>query len=115
MAAPARSDAEPGGPSPTGPRQGRRGDLGGRVRFSATRRTCEVTGWAVLWLRVDAQAQTLAPDNMQHRALRGTTDWTEVAIRSGTDSGICVSCPCDEEKPSGLRPDRKMAPERRRP
>jgi hypothetical protein len=43
-------------------------------------RTREVTDWAGLWLRVDDPNGTLVLDNMQDRALRGTTDWTEAAI-----------------------------------
>lgn len=54
--------------------------LGRRVRFSAVARTCEVTGWAGLWLRVDGFSGTLAIDNMQDRPLRETTDWTETSI-----------------------------------
>jgi hypothetical protein len=54
--------------------------LGRRVRYSAVMRTREVTGWAGLWLRVDDPSGTLVLDNMQDRALSGTTDWTEAAI-----------------------------------
>lgn len=53
---------------------------GRRVCFSAMARTCEVTDWAGLWLRVDGPAGMLALDNMQDRALRGTTDWTQASI-----------------------------------
>jgi hypothetical protein len=51
-----------------------------RVSFGAAARTCEVTAWAGLWLRVDGPGGTLMLDNMQDRALRGTTDWTQVSI-----------------------------------
>jgi hypothetical protein len=54
--------------------------LGRRVRYSAMVRTSEVTDWAGLWLRVDGPTGTLVIDNMQDRALRGTTAWTEAAI-----------------------------------
>ena len=54
--------------------------LGRRVCFSAMARTCEVTGWAGLWLRVDGPGGMLTLDNMQDRALRGTTDWTQASI-----------------------------------
>jgi hypothetical protein len=54
--------------------------LGRRVRYSAVMRTREVTDWAGLWLRIDDPNGTLVLDNMQDRALRGTTDWTEAAI-----------------------------------
>jgi hypothetical protein len=54
--------------------------LGRRVRYSAMVRTSGVTDWAGLWLRVDGTNGTLVLDNMQERALRGTTDWTEAVI-----------------------------------
>ena len=48
-----------------------------RVRFSGLLRTADVGGWAGLWMRVDGPAQSspLAFDNMEGRALKGTTDW----------------------------------------
>jgi hypothetical protein len=55
--------------------------LGHRVRFSAMLKATEVTGWAGLWMRVDGlSGNVLEFDNMEERALRGTTDWTEAAI-----------------------------------
>lgn len=54
--------------------------LGRRVRYSAVMRTREVTDWAGLWLRVDGPNGMLVLDNMQDRALRGTTGWAEAAI-----------------------------------
>jgi hypothetical protein len=51
-----------------------------RIRFGAMARTCEVTDWAGLWLRVDGPGGTLKIDNMQDRPLRGTTDWTQASI-----------------------------------
>ena len=54
--------------------------LGRRVRYSAVMPTREVTDWAGLWLRVDGRNGMVVLDNMQDRALRGTTDWTEAAI-----------------------------------
>ena len=53
--------------------------LGRRVR-RAVMRAREVTDWAGLWLRVDGPNRAVVLDNMQDRALRGTTDWTEAAI-----------------------------------
>ena len=53
---------------------------GRRVSFSALVRASEVTDWAGLWLRVDGPRGTLVLDNMQDRALRGTTDWSRAAI-----------------------------------
>ncbi len=55
--------------------------LGHRVRFSAVLRATGVTGWAGLWMRVDSHSGgVLEFDNMEDRALSGTTDWTEAAI-----------------------------------
>jgi hypothetical protein len=51
-----------------------------RVRYSATVRAKEVTGWAGLWLRIDGPAGTLLIDNMRNRPLRETTEWTEASI-----------------------------------
>ena len=48
---------------------------GMRVRFTATVRSEDVTGWAGLWMRVDRGSRTVAFDNMQSRAIRGTTRW----------------------------------------
>ena len=53
---------------------------GRRVRFSATVRAQEVTGWAGLWLRVDGPRRVLMIDNMQDRPLRQTTAWTRADI-----------------------------------
>ncbi len=46
-----------------------------RLRFSAVVRTEDVQGWAGLWMRVEGQdaKEPLAFDNMQSRALVGTT------------------------------------------
>jgi hypothetical protein len=48
-----------------------------RVRFAATVKTADVSGWAGLWMRVDGpkRNESLAFDNMQERAITGTTDW----------------------------------------
>jgi hypothetical protein len=54
--------------------------LGRRVSFSAMVKATEVTGWAGLWLRVDGPNGVLVIDNMEDRALRGTTDWVQAAI-----------------------------------
>ncbi|HYV20547.1 MAG TPA: hypothetical protein VFC25_16110 [Verrucomicrobiae bacterium] len=55
---------------------------GKRVRLSGYVRSDKVEGgWAGLWFRVDGpQRSPLAFDNMQDRAIKGTTDWTKVAI-----------------------------------
>ena len=55
--------------------------LGHRVRFSAMLRATGITGWAGLWMRVDGPGGgVLEFDNMEDRALSGTTDWTQAAI-----------------------------------
>ena len=54
--------------------QGRALELRGYMR------TESVTEWAGLWLREDGEAGQVAFDNMQDRALRGTTQWTEYRI-----------------------------------
>ncbi|HKQ98000.1 MAG TPA: hypothetical protein VJV75_09000 [Candidatus Polarisedimenticolia bacterium] len=56
--------------------------LGKRVRFSADLKTEDVdSGWAGIWFRVDGErGEALAFDNMQDRALRGSTDWKHVEI-----------------------------------
>ena len=54
--------------------------VGHRVSFSALIRTAGVSDWAGLWLRVDGPTGPLILDNMQDRALRGTTDWTRASI-----------------------------------
>lgn len=47
---------------------------GQRLRFSGVTATRDVAGTGALWLRVDAaNRRTVAFDNMQHRALHGTT------------------------------------------
>ena len=47
-----------------------------RMRFSAEVRTVDVDGWLGLWMRVDGDGRiALAFDNMQSRAVKGTTDW----------------------------------------
>jgi erythromycin esterase-like protein len=55
---------------------------GKRIRFSGYIRTEAIAdGHAALWWRADGDAgRTLAFDNMQTRAPRGTTDWTRYEI-----------------------------------
>jgi hypothetical protein len=56
---------------------------GKRIRFAAALKTVDVTnGWAGLWLRVDGaqRGTTLAFDNMEDRAVKGTTGWQRHAI-----------------------------------
>jgi hypothetical protein len=55
--------------------------LGQRLRLSGWVSSSAVTGWAGLWMRVDGAAQaTLAFDNMQCRAISGTTRWAEYEV-----------------------------------
>src|SRR3954447_2250636 len=85
----ARFDAKAGRPSPAGRCQAEGGTVmqsidatryrGQRVRFSAMIRGQEIGHWAGTWLRVDRASGERALDNMQDRALRGTTAWTEAA------------------------------------
>ncbi|MBL4770745.1 MAG: AraC family transcriptional regulator, partial [Planctomycetes bacterium] len=53
-----------------------------RVRFSAMTRTQGVDEWAGLWLRIDGpiQGESLNFDNMQDRALRGTSGWQRHSV-----------------------------------
>jgi tRNA A-37 threonylcarbamoyl transferase component Bud32 len=58
-----------------------------RVRLSALVRAEQVARQAALWMRVDGQllpdqqtAEPLAFDNMNDRPIKGTADWTRVAI-----------------------------------
>lgn len=56
---------------------------GRRVTLKAELRSGGVDGWAGLWMRIDGKdAQVLAFDNMQNRALRGTTSfkWYSVVL-----------------------------------
>lgn len=49
-------------------------------------RTKNVSGFAGLWLRVDGRNGSLQFDNMYERSLKGTTEWTEYAVRLPLDS-----------------------------
>jgi hypothetical protein len=48
---------------------------GKRVRFSGLVKSQEVVSWAGLWMRVDQGKNMIAIDNMQDRAIKGTTGW----------------------------------------
>jgi len=55
--------------------------LGQRVRLSGWIQSNAVTGWAGLWMRVDrGQTTGIAFDNMQCRAITGTTGWAEYEV-----------------------------------
>jgi len=55
--------------------------LGKRVRLSGLVKSQEVAEWAGLWVRVDKGKETgVAFDNMQDRAIKGTTDWRRYEV-----------------------------------
>jgi len=58
--------------------------LNKRIQYTAYVKSKNVTGWAGLWMRVDAadpmHNRSLAFDNMQGRAIKGTTDWTKYSV-----------------------------------
>jgi hypothetical protein len=54
---------------------------GKRVRLTGYVRSQDVTGWAGLWFRIDGpRAEPLGFDNMEQRAIKGTSDWTQYQI-----------------------------------
>ena len=55
---------------------------GKRVRMSGYVKSKDASDWAGLWMRVDGakKEETLAFDNMQDRAIKGTTDWKKYEI-----------------------------------
>jgi beta-lactamase regulating signal transducer with metallopeptidase domain len=53
---------------------------GKRVRLSAWVKSEDLNDWAGLWMRVDSGAESVAFDNMQNRAIRGTTGWQNYAV-----------------------------------
>ena len=61
---------------------------GRRVELKAELRSGAVDGWAGLWMRVDGKDNVLAFDNMQNRALRGTTSfkWYSVVLDVPVDA-----------------------------
>ena len=57
--------------------------LGKRLRLRAYVKAENVTGWAGLWMRVDDSSgrhASTAFDNMEHRPIKGTVDWTRYDI-----------------------------------
>ena len=56
--------------------------LGKRVKMWAYVKSKDVVNWAGLWFRIDGKdsQHSLAFDNMYHRAIKGTTDWTKYEI-----------------------------------
>lgn len=50
--------------------------LGKRIRFSGFVKAKDVNGWGSLWMRIDGiTTNTVKFDNMQNRAIKGTSDW----------------------------------------
>lgn len=49
--------------------------LGSKIRLSGLVKPEEVMGWAGLWMRVDRGNTMVSFDNMQNRAIKGTTGW----------------------------------------
>jgi len=55
--------------------------LGKTVKMTGYVKSNKVKSWAGLWMRVDYyKAQVLAFDNMQNRAIKGTSDWTKYGV-----------------------------------
>jgi hypothetical protein len=65
---------------------------GKRVRYSGYLRTEKVTDWAGMWMRVDGPRNVvLSFDNMQNRAIRGTTDWSQYEIQLDVpERAVCI-------------------------
>jgi len=53
---------------------------GRRITFSGAIKTTDLDGFAGLWWRADGPTGVLAFDNMQARAVKGTTDWKRYEI-----------------------------------
>ena len=53
---------------------------GKRVRLSGLVKSQEVVSWAGLWMRVDQGKDVIAIDNMQDRAIKGTTNWKRYEV-----------------------------------
>ncbi len=53
--------------------------VGKRIRFSGAVKTKDAASVG-LWMRVDNAVTTVRFDNMQHRPIVGTTDWTDYSV-----------------------------------
>lgn len=54
---------------------------GKRARLSGWIKAVDVAGWSGLWMRVDGKEKTgLAFDNMNDRAIKDTSDWTQFQV-----------------------------------
>ena len=56
------------------------GYRGKRIKLTAFIKSESVNDWAGLWMRVDAGREFVSFDNMQNRAIRGDTDWTQYHV-----------------------------------
>ena len=54
--------------------------LGKRVRLGAFVKAEDVTRWAGLWMRVDKGTKSVSFDNMQNRAIKGSTGWMHYEV-----------------------------------
>ena len=56
--------------------------LGKRIRMTGYMKSKDVKAWAGFWLRVDQEnsKKSLSFDNMQDRAIKGTTEWKKYEI-----------------------------------
>lgn len=55
---------------------------GKRIRMTGMMKSKDVAGWAGFWFRVDQENSThsLAFDNMQDRAIKGSTEWNKYEV-----------------------------------
>ena len=55
--------------------------IGKRLRMTGYIKSESVEGWSGMWMRVDGEnGKQLGFDNMQERAIKGTTDWKKYEI-----------------------------------
>ena len=55
--------------------------LGKRLQISGYIKSKDIKGWSGMWMRIDGEnGQQLGFDNMQDRAIKGTTDWKKYEI-----------------------------------
>ena len=76
---------------------------GKRLRLSGFVKAKDVKNWAGLWMRVDGpgtQPKSLAFDNMQNRAIKGTSDFKEYSVVldvAKEATAICFGILVDDE------------------
>lgn len=62
-----------------------------RVRFGGWMKTYRVSGWAGLWMGVDTETlEEVAFDDMEDRAVSGTSDWTHYDVVLDVDQYATV-------------------------